>query len=35
VVTCPVCDASYRVVIKDGKLRLEDFVFEGKDLGEL
>ena len=35
VVTCPVCDASYKAVIKDGKLRLEDFGFEEKDLGEL
>jgi len=35
VVSCPVCEANYKVVIKDGKLRLEDFVFEEKDLGEL
>jgi len=34
VVTCPVCDANYRAAIKDGKLRLEDFVFEEQDLGE-
>jgi hypothetical protein len=34
VVTCPVCDANYRAKMKDGKLRLEDFVFEEKDLGE-
>ena len=35
VVTCPVCEANYKAVIKNGKLRLEDFVFEEKDLGEL
>ena len=35
VVSCPVCEANYKVVIKDGKMRLEDFVFEEKDLGEL
>ncbi|HKM60643.1 MAG: lysine biosynthesis protein LysW [Candidatus Bathyarchaeia archaeon] len=35
VLTCPVCDANYKAVIKDGKLRLEDLVFEEQDLGEL
>jgi Zn finger protein HypA/HybF involved in hydrogenase expression len=35
VVTCPVCDANYHAVIKGGKMRLEDFIFEEKDLGEL
>ena len=35
VVTCPVCDANYKAVMKDGKLRLEDLVFEEQDLGEL
>jgi Zn finger protein HypA/HybF involved in hydrogenase expression len=35
VVSCPVCDANYKAVIKDGKVRLEDFVFEEKDLEEL
>jgi C4-type Zn-finger protein len=35
VVSCPVCEANYKVVMKEGKIRLEDFVFEEKDLGEL
>ena len=35
MVTCPVCEANYKVVIKDGKIRLEDVVFEEQDLGEL
>jgi hypothetical protein len=35
IVSCPICEAQYRAVIKSGKVRLEDFVFEEKDLGEL
>ena len=35
VVACPICEAAYKVVIKEGKMHLEDFVFEEKDLGEL
>lgn len=35
LVTCPVCDSNYKAVVKDGKVRLDDFVFEEKDLGEL
>ncbi|MCW4024761.1 MAG: hypothetical protein NWF01_06980 [Candidatus Bathyarchaeota archaeon] len=36
VVTCPICEAQYKVVVTtDGKLRLEDFVFDESDPGEL
>jgi DNA-directed RNA polymerase subunit RPC12/RpoP len=35
VVTCPVCDANYKAVVKEGKVTIEDFVFDEKDLGEL
>jgi hypothetical protein len=36
VVTCPICDAQYKVMAAvDGKLRLKDFVFEESDPGEL
>jgi lysine biosynthesis protein LysW len=36
VVICPICEAQYKVVAaSEGKLRLEDFVFEENDPGEL
>jgi Zn finger protein HypA/HybF involved in hydrogenase expression len=35
IVCCPICEAQYKAVIKSGKLYLEDYVFEEKDLGEL
>ena len=35
IVACPICEADYTVLIKDGKIRLEDYVYESKDFGEL
>ncbi len=35
LVSCPVCEANYRVEMKDGRIQLLDFLFEEKDLGEL
>jgi uncharacterized Zn finger protein (UPF0148 family) len=35
IVACPICEADYTVSIKDGKVHLQDYVYETKDLGEL
>ncbi len=35
IVACPICEADYRVQIIDGKVKLEQFIYEKEDLGEL
>ena len=34
-VTCQSCEANYKIQIKDGKVKLTEFIYEKEDFGEL
>jgi DNA-directed RNA polymerase subunit RPC12/RpoP len=35
LVRCPVCEADYKTLIVDGKVKLKEFIYENEDFGEL
>ena len=31
LVTCPICEAEYKVAVENGKIRLQEFIYEDND----
>jgi DNA-directed RNA polymerase subunit RPC12/RpoP len=35
IVACPVCEADFKAVVKNGNVQMKEFVYEDDDDGEL
>jgi DNA-directed RNA polymerase subunit RPC12/RpoP len=35
LVTCPICEVEYKISVKNGKTRLEEFICENEDSDEV